>query len=178
MATGTGKTRLALAICENLIENNSVDSIIITADGTDLLDQWGKELGKLLKSNTRKWFLLRCYDKYKQSGEFRGNPQNKILLTSRYFLPDCIKKIKSDVTNKILLIHDEVHRLGSEANRTSLSGIGSKMQYVLGLSATPDRTYDDVGNVFIKNEVGDVLFKFTIEDAIKRGFYVLLIISL
>ena len=169
MATGTGKTRLALAISQNLIDSNSVNTIIITADGTDLLDQWARELSRLLENNPKNFVLLRCYDKYRQSGDFRGNPHNKILLTSRHFLPDCTKRINLDNSNKILLIHDEVHRLGAEANRSNLNGIGSKMEYILGLSATPDRTYDDEGNIFIKSEVGDVLYKFTIEDAIRKG---------
>ena len=37
------------------------------------------------------------------------------------------------------------------------------------MSATPEREYDEEGNRFIQNEVGPVIFRFTLEDAIRRG---------
>ena len=44
MATGTGKTRTALSICEILVSRGDIDTIIVSADGTDLLDQWHAQL--------------------------------------------------------------------------------------------------------------------------------------
>src|SRR5262249_8270412 len=41
--------------------------------------------------------------------------------------------------------------------------------YRLGLSATPERAYDAVGNAFIASEIGPTIYRFPLEDAIKRG---------
>jgi superfamily II DNA or RNA helicase len=41
--------------------------------------------------------------------------------------------------------------------------------FVLGLSATPDRAYDDDGNAFIEKEIGPSIFRFPLEAAIARG---------
>lgn len=46
MATGTGKTRTALSILNELHARELVDGAIVTAFGTDLLDQWRNELLK------------------------------------------------------------------------------------------------------------------------------------
>jgi len=44
MATGTGKTRTAIEALSVLDASNRIESIIISTDGTDLLDQWCKEI--------------------------------------------------------------------------------------------------------------------------------------
>lgn len=168
MATGTGKTRLALALCENLINSGTVDSIIIAADGTDLLDQWHIQLLDLAGSSSPLWSVLRHYSDNKGGGDFRGNPRRKLLLVSREFLPACIKRLSKKDLERTFLIHDEVHKLGSPSNRTQLVGHGMTMGYVLGLSATPDREYDQEGNDFIKSEIGQEIFNFGLEQAIEN----------
>jgi superfamily II DNA or RNA helicase len=51
--------------------------------------------------------------------------------------------------------------------RKHLRGFHEEFASVLGLSATPEREYDDAGNEFIEQEIGPVLFQYAIEDAIK-----------
>jgi superfamily II DNA or RNA helicase len=169
MATGTGKTRLALALCEKYIHSGIVESIIVTADGTDLLDQWYLQLLDLADAAPQPWSILRHYADHKDGGDYRGNPRRKILLTSREFLPLCIKRLPREALNATFLIHDEVHKLGSASNRRDLAGHGQSMGYVLGLSATPDREYDEDGNTFIKSEIGPTVFQFGLEQAIRNG---------
>jgi superfamily II DNA or RNA helicase len=166
MATGTGKTKLALAICEKFIHEGLAETIIVSADGIDLLNQWHAELLSLTQATDPRWTVLRQYDNYKQAPDFRVQPARKILLASRYFLPESIKNAKVDVLSRCLLIHDEVHRLGSESNRKDLAAHGAKMIGVLGLSATPEREWDEEGNLFINAEVGEVIYKFGIKDAL------------
>lgn len=169
MATGTGKTRLALALCENLINSGKIDSIMIAADGTDLLDQWYLQLLDLAGSSSPLWSVLRHYSDNRGGGDFRGNPRRKVLLVSREFLPACIKRLSKHELGRTFLIHDEVHKLGSPSNRDQLFGHGATMGYVLGLSATPDREYDQEGNDFIKSEIGREIYNFGLEQAIEDG---------
>jgi superfamily II DNA or RNA helicase len=71
----------------------------------------------------------------------------------------------------LLLIHDEVHRLGSSGNIKNLSGLSDNVRFRIGLSATPEREYDDFGeqNEFIENHIGPVIFTYELEDAITDG---------
>jgi len=70
---------------------------------------------------------------------------------------------------RVLLIYDEVHRLGAPENVKKLDGLTEHIQYVLGLSATPDREYDEKGNKFIKEHVGETLMNFELKDAIRKN---------
>lgn len=169
MATGTGKTRTALRICQNLIDNDSISTIIISCDGNDLLNQWYKELLNLIVSKGLSWSILKQYGGTHESDRFRVNPNKKILLTSRLQLHLAITNLEKNDANKLILIHDEVHKLGSEGNRNKLSELSDNIKYRLGLSATPEREYDSEGTQFIKDHIGPIIFEFTLEDAIKRG---------
>lgn len=169
MATGTGKTRLALAACLKLVSESKVSTIIVTADGTDLLDQWHSDLLKLVNHFKPRWAVYRHYAQHKHRDRFVLEPEHSVLLTSRLFLAQALKGLSSKTSSHSILIQDEVHRLGSPANREALSGLGSNIGFRMGLSATPDREYDTVGNDFIKSEIGDVIFRFGLEEAISQG---------
>ena len=60
-----------------------------------------------------------------------------------------------------------MHALGSPANIKNLNGQHKDFIYKLGMSATPERKYGEEGNKFISNELGEVFFKFSLEDAIR-----------
>jgi superfamily II DNA or RNA helicase len=79
-----------------------------------------------------------------------------------------MRALNSRAAGKTLLIHDEVHQLGSPGNRASLSGLSDNVRYRLGLSATPEREYDTEGTQFIEQHVGPVIFSFGLADAIRR----------
>jgi len=68
-----------------------------------------------------------------------------------------------------MIIHDEIHGFGSPSHVNNLQGSHEVFDYKLGLSATPDREYDEEGNKFIEKEVGPIIFKFDLSDAIKKG---------
>jgi len=164
MATGTGKTRTALTISEELCERGLVNTAIVVAHGTDLLDQWHKEF---LRRSTLPVF--RAYERYHEGQAFLNNPSGTILLTSRQALVDILPKLRTGVYPKSLLICDEVHGMGSPALVGALAGRLKPFAYRLGLSATPEREYDDDGNRFIEDEIGPIIFRFGLKDAIKRG---------
>ena len=169
MATGTGKTRAALRICETLIEKDLIDSIIISCDGTDLLRQWYRELLKLVTQGRLHWAIARQYGEFYENGTFRSDPFHKVLLSSRQKLHSVMGRFQTSVGRRVLLIHDEVHRLGSEGTRSRLNGSSESIRFRLGLSATPEREYDEEGTQFILDHIGPVIFGFSLEDAIRAG---------
>lgn len=175
MATGTGKTRTALAIISALFRRGQIESVIVAANGTDLLNQWVKEFDK--------WFgrdkyldeiglkLFKHYENFHERSTFLNVPKNSICVARRdhenlnYLLRD-----DGGVNlDRCLVIHDEVHKFGSELSRLNLGGTHQKVKFRLGLSATPERNFDDDGDAFTKTEIGEVIFDYPLETAIRDG---------
>lgn len=170
MATGTGKTVTAIKIINRLFEENKIKRVIITMYGNDLLDQWGKQM----RENYANKQIFCHYGPHKQMNGFVLHPDESLLLISRESnnltkLLEQLNKAPGNYKEDTLLIFDEVHGAGSHSFVENLSGKISPYKYRLGLSATPEREYDDTGNDFLLNEIGEIIFKFSLEDAIKKG---------
>lgn len=164
MATGTGKTRTSLKIVNELYSSKKINSVVVTVNGTDLLEQWCKEIG--IHTNLT---IYKQFSTYKDISAYLLNPEKAALVISRDFLMDYINYFPERVTNNSIIICDEVHGFGSPKMVKFLSGKIKTFKYRLGLSATPEREYDSEGNNFIKREVGEKIFEFKLEDAIRRG---------
>ncbi len=165
MATGTGKTRTALCIMNELLQREVIDSVVVTTKGTDLLNQWGKTLtleGPELP-------IFKAYHNHRDALGFVSRPKDKLLLCSSQKLPELLMRLDPVKVSRTLLVCDEVHGMGSPAMVRDLSGKLCSFEYRLGLSATPEREYDDDGNRFIETEIGPTIYSFGLEDAIKRG---------
>lgn len=172
MATGTGKTYTAIRIIRKLLEENKVERIIVITYGNDLLQQWYQEL--LL--NFQEIRIFRFFSKYKECARFISNKGSCILVMSREAsrIAECLSDLEKhegseNARQKTLLLFDEIHGLGSPMLRKKLSGKIRKYGYRLGLSATPERDYDEAGNDFIKEEVGEVIYRFGLKEAIEKG---------
>ncbi|MGU3387839.1 DEAD/DEAH box helicase family protein [Methylobacterium sp. D53M] len=164
MATGTGKTRTALRILGELARDGRILSAIVTMSGTDLLDQWYAELCKVAG-----FVVHRSYGDCHEALSFLNDPSGAILLASRQTLGAVMLRLPASVAAETLLICDEVHGMGSPTLVAGLSGRLRACRYRLGLSATPEREYDQDGTDFIEHEIGPVVFRFGLEDAIGRG---------
>lgn len=167
MATGTGKTRTAIRIIEELYREKRIDQVLIITYGNDLLDQWYKEL--LLQCRTAAVF--RWYGRYKEFSRFQlTGMEERILLISREGerIRNVLEKLK-DFGERTLLIFDEVHGAGSEGFRRAADQVLAEYRYRLGLSATPVREYDEEGSRFLEECIGPVIFRFGLADAIRKG---------
>ena len=169
MATGTGKTRTALNILQVLFDRDHIDTVIVCTDGNDLLDQWYGELLPVRTAVTSTPQILRHYGPHRDLGDFVLDPANGILLVSREPLAKVLPQLTSAQCARTLLVHDEVHGLGSPGNRKRLTGRSDSVRFRLGLSATPEREYDQEGTDFIQCHVGPVLMTFGLEEGIRRG---------
>lgn len=169
MATGTGKTRTALKILRAVIAGGLIDSAIITTDGTDLLDQWADELGEWNLTGGPNWLIYRHYERYHELGEFALDPSLSFMVISRGQLRKVIDRLPAATKARMAIIHDEVHGLGTPSLVTELNGRHAAFPIRLGLSATPDRAYDQAGNEFIAAELGPTVYRFPLEAAIARG---------
>ena len=169
MATGTGKTRTTLKIFDRLIEEKMIKAAIVTTEGTDLLDQWFAELEEWSLSSRNEWLIIRHFERYKQLGEFCLDPNGIILVISRGQLASLLDRISATDKKSMIIVHDEVHGLGVPSQVAALRGQHIHFIWRLGLSATPERAYDQIGNEFILEEIGPTIFRFPVQSAIERG---------
>ena len=169
MATGTGKTRTTLKILDRLIEGGELAGAVVTTDGTDLLDQWGAQLESWALGRPQPWVVYRHYERHRGLGEFALDPNEAVLVVSREQLPRAIRRMPTDRRRRMMIVHDEVHGLGVPSLVRSLHGEHQSFGWRLGLSATPERTYDEAGNRFVLDEVGPTIYRFGLESAIARG---------
>lgn len=164
MATGTGKTRTALGILGELRRRGVVSDAIVCAYGTDLLDQWHREL--LTHTDLP---IYREYGDHRECLGFLNGARGSVLLLSRQKLATVLPMLPASRQAAALLICDEVHGMGSATMVASLGGRLDGFVYRLGLSATPERAYDQEGNDFVRDSIGPVIYRFTLEQAIRRG---------
>jgi len=171
MATGTGKTTTSLEIARQLYLSGEVASFIIITYGTDLLTQWEEAVNEWIMSDRGLFGIsvLKSFDSTQEIRAFISFPKNKFLILGRRSnLIEMALSANNVKEARPLIIYDEVHGFGSESN-LKLDGIHKEFTYKLGLSATPDREYDEVGTSFIKNEIGEIIFDYSIENAINDG---------
>ena len=174
MATGTGKTFTSLG-CLDVLKNEYSSNydpllVVIAMPTSHLVDQWEKDVlqfdfdvvVKAYSSNSS-WkndlpdLLLDLSI---------GELENVVILTthataSSQIFRDMVKECGVDS----LLIVDEVHGIGSKNQKLALEPF---YKYRLGVSATPERWMDDVGNEVISSFFGDIVYQFTLSDALIR----------
>lgn len=170
MATGAGKTVTAMKIINKLFDSGEIRRVVITMYGNDLLDQWAIQIRENYKNKQINYH----YASQKMMKDFVMHPDDSILILSRDArnlskLLDLFDRLPGDYRNDTLFVFDEVHGAGSNTFVENLSGRLSPYRYRLGLSATPEREYDEAGNDFLLNEIGEVIFEFTLQDAIQKG---------
>lgn len=175
MATGTGKTITALGCLEKAYEKHPKLLTVITCPYHHLLQQWRKEIDKfglkydyllVVDSTCHDWrnklketlieLSLDCYTRLivlTTHDTFASNDFKKIMLES------------CDGTFQTLLIADEVHGLGAEKRREGLLEVYNLR---LGLSATPKRWFDSKGTDIIYNFFEEIVYKFSLEEAISE----------
>ncbi|MBC7488849.1 MAG: DEAD/DEAH box helicase [Glaciimonas sp.] len=144
--TGAGKTTFALLCIEAFKRKEPTGQIIILVPTIALADQWAVELISDLGVDASSIVSVGKANKGKKF-EFVVSVVN----SARNRLDALAKK------RPTLLIVDECHRAGSEKNALALNG---EFTATLGLSATPERQYDDGFLRFIKPVLGDVIYTY------------------
>ena len=172
MATGTGKTRTAIGcVLEKLKDNETILIIVATPQNT-LSRQWKTDIEKLGIALDQEAIIDGSNNKWKKDLELilldlsDRRIKNAIIYTTHATASDdkFISIIRSTKYNtKILFIGDEVHATGSAKQRNALL---PEYEYRIGLSATPERMFDEDGTSLIREYFGGKAFEFTIADAL------------
>ncbi len=173
MATGTGKTFVALECLKKLIEDDNKLVTVIVVPTIHLISQWMDDVKKIKLDDILKVFGSQYSwgNKLKEKiDNFNlGYIDNLVLITTYDTM--CSEKFIDIINNidnkKVFLIADEVHSIGSPKRCKALL---NKYTYRLGLSATPERWFDECGTNIINNFFGSVIFRYTLKEAISEGY--------
>ena len=144
VVTGGGKTVFAIHCLTKYLEENKSNSILIVVPSIALLDQWYESLSLSFSS---KEIAL-------NGGGEQIEDLAKICITTIDSLKNIISKV--DPKNTLLIV-DECHKIGTEKRGEMLT---NSWHATLGLSATPERDYDDNFYIIIKKILGDIIFDY------------------
>ena len=170
MATGSGKTITALYLACRMHEKIKPLVVIVVCPYINLALQWIDEMRKFQLEpvccfrSRQHWsqVLEEAFDAL-LSGATTILP---IVVVNQTFLSDAFQQALRPTKVQHLLIADEVHNLGSSRLQQSLNPL---IKYRLGLSATPERYGDEEGTKAIFDYFGDVVYEFTLKEAIARN---------
>jgi superfamily II DNA or RNA helicase len=174
MATGTGKTITALNCLLVEYQRDKTYKAVIIVPTTALLEQWKKEC---LKFNFKNIITVSSKENWNDNLAF-FNTATKFIDTSFIVIVTYASlgkpKFQSHFTQlpkETLLIADEVHNMGSQGILKLLPKI--HLDKRIGLSATPNRQFDEGGNEAIENFFNDkspYVVSYTMKQALDVGW--------
>lgn len=175
MATGSGKTIAALTAAALLANRAPQLLIVVTCPFTHLVDQWESESAKF------GFTPIKCYGSYRSWIQelsrllgllSRGSLRFVLtVVTHSTFEGDKFQAAIRAYEGPALIIGDEVHGLATPSQLRTLSQ-GHDFRYRMGLSATPQRHFDDGSTSALFAYFGPVVFEFNLREALKEGVLV------
>lgn len=183
MATGTGKTLTSLNCLLIIYQKFHFYKALILVPTITLVDQWEEECERfhfqhIIKVSSKNPNWKSEIDAIKIKEDFNVSikePSFIIIATYASFARESIFQelvgFSKKTCRQMLLIADEAHNMGSGRILDRLGGV--KFLRRIGLSATPERQFDDVGNRAIMGFFGcqnGYTFEYSMQDAIDNGF--------
>ncbi|MFA5867124.1 MAG: DEAD/DEAH box helicase family protein [Actinomycetota bacterium] len=174
MATGTGKTRAALACMDSLIRKDKTQNLfIVVCPSNQLIVQWIDQVDELVAIDGPVIIADSTNPKWKDDVadrlvDFNQTRYRNILIVTTYstFSSSRFHKMVQEASGEsVFLIADEVHNLGAPKFK---KGIDEYYKKRLGLSATPKRWFDDTGTSEIYDYFGGEVFSFSLGDAVTQ----------
>ena len=178
MATGTGKTITSLNCLLEIYNKSGYYKAIILVPTITLVEQWEIECRKF-NFNT----IIKVCSKYNNwKSDIANlrllemiNPDNKlsyiiISTYASYVRSDVFLELNQFPKRQLLLIADEAHNMGGSLMANRLDDIIYLRR--IGLSATPERQFDDAGNRKLLNFFGcenGYTFEYSMAEAIEKG---------
>jgi superfamily II DNA or RNA helicase len=169
MATGSGKTKTSLVCAQRLYSRNDSLLIVVAAPLRPLVDQWAEEArgfglvpvvpGEAVSRSGKLSEVASALRRLRQ----RRSTVECLVVTHNLLCDVEFHAMISASSSPKLLIGDEAHNLGRPA---FVDHPPEFFDYRLGLSATPERQYDEEGTASLKGFFGDVVFEFTLAEAI------------
>ena len=162
MATGTGKTRVAISIVDVLMRNGWVKNVLFLADRTSLVGQAHKNFVKLLPNTTT------CVLNDNSSDR---DLNARIIFSTYQTMINCI-----DTDEKMFSVGRFDLIIVDEAHRSIFGKFGAIFNYfdamLVGLTATPRDEVDKSTYDIFEMEQGEPNFAYELEDAVAEKYLV------
>lgn len=171
MATGTGKTITSLIVANEYKEEYKRIFLIILVPFTHLAEQWEENCEALGFTKVLKCYGAKDSWKYKLHTKIRDfnigiSNVEVIISTYKTASSEEFNESISDIKSNGFIIGDECHYFGIKGLRKNkFDNIHGR----LGLSATPDRWWDEDGTEALRLYFDDTVYEYTMEEAIKNG---------
>ncbi len=178
MATGTGKTITSLNCLYEIYKHSGYYKALILVPTVTLVDQWEIECKKfgfdnIIKVCSRNKSWKNDIDRLKATEALSINKSISYIIIGTYasYGKDDVHQELNEFSKKqLLLIADEAHNMGAPSIQHKLIGIPYLRR--IGLSATPERQFDDIGNRSIRHFFGaedGYTYEYSMEEAIRNG---------
>lgn len=165
MATGTGKTRVAISLCDVLMRNGWAKNILFLADRTALVKQAHKNFTKLLPSAT-----TARLDDFKPTDKENVMKARILFSTYQTMINYIDTELKEFSIGRFdLIVIDEVHRSIFGKYTSILSYFDALM---VGLTATPREDDDRSTYELFERESGEPNFEYLLDEAVSDGYLV------
>ena len=165
MATGTGKTRVAISLCDVLMRNGWAKNILFLADRTALVKQAHKNFTKLLPSAT-----TARLDDFKPTDKESVMKARILFSTYQTMINYIDTELKEFSIGRFdLIVIDEVHRSIFGKYTSILSYFDALM---VGLTATPREDDDRSTYELFERESGEPNFEYLLDEAVCDGYLV------
>jgi superfamily II DNA or RNA helicase len=174
MATGTGKTVTALNCVLNEYKSSGVYRAVITVPTIPLVEQWRKECAKF---NFTSIITVSSKENWAKELSFYTTASKLtktsfiVIVTYSTFVKSNFQAHFAKLPSDVIFIADETHNLGSKTLMRMLPHIHLSKR--IGLSATPERQFDEAGNKAIQDFFNDqppYVASFSLELALKNDF--------
>lgn len=171
MATGSGKTVTALIAARRLLEDTGRLLLVVAVPYLPLVAQWANEarafglepsIPGLRSSKSQK---VQEVQRLVRNLKLGISTVECAVITHELLCDSAFKGELGRLTSPSLLVADEVHNLGTPS---FLHSPPDAFRYRLGLSATPIRQYDEKGTTQLIEYFGEIVFRFTLEEAIGK----------
>jgi superfamily II DNA or RNA helicase len=169
MATGTGKTFTARQCVDKWKESKENSIILVTAPTQTVASQWQEVLGDLQPITTFGSKPWRESLRDASSKTKLGLIDHLVIIAIQNTAcsDDFISAFSEllDFTDNHLIIADEMHGLGATVFRKALN---PRIISRLGLTATPNRWFDDAGTALLTEYFGGVVYSFGLHEALTQ----------
>ena len=176
MATGSGKTVTALNCLLKQYKENGFYKAIVVVPTQALAIQWQRETASFNFQNIVSTYADKDWKDTLNRYITRSllDPTKNIIVITTYAtfnrkdIQSFHKKVKG--IDSFIYIADEAHNIGSPS---SLKHLPEMINWRIGLSATPERIYDDFGSEqlykFFNSRPPEYTYRYTMKQAIEEG---------
>ena len=169
MATGSGKTITAMICAARLQDEASGLIVVVSAPYRPLIEQWCDEIRLFgvdpVNLTAAGGPLARSREIAQAGRRIRaGLSRAEVLVVSNDTLcTDDFNQRLAALSPDKLLVADECHNLGADSFTANPP---EHFDHRIGLSATPERQYDDAGTQALRAYFGETCYTFKLEQAI------------